>query len=148
MTLENNNLNENAKIDIQSISQAKVIISEHRFKITIKLKQDKNNSYENIHMHSLEIKDNDNNLEHNNNYYNLNNIEKRSDNKTKKKKTVLSNKNKSKLWDIFDSDIKNIEQNKNENIECLYSNKELDFCNICNSNLMITDIGFPTCNEY
>ena len=65
--------------------------------------------------------------------------------KTKKKKVELSNTDKSKLWDIFDADKKQIDTDPS-NIECVYSEKsELDLCNLCKSNLMIMDNGFPTC---
>jgi transcription initiation factor TFIIB len=66
--------------------------------------------------------------------------------KTKKKKIELSNVDKSKLWDIFDSDKKEINNQNTSNIECVYSEQsELDLCNICKSSLMIMENGFPTC---
>jgi transcription initiation factor TFIIB len=71
--------------------------------------------------------------------------EKKSENKTKKKKSNLSTIDKSKLWDIFDSDIKTLHHEDDANIECIYSTKELDLCNECNSPLVIMDDGFPTC---
>ena len=71
--------------------------------------------------------------------------EKKSENKTKKKKSNLSTIDKSKLWDIFDSDIKTLHDEEDANIECIYSTKELDLCNECNSPLVIMDDGFPTC---
>jgi transcription initiation factor TFIIB len=65
--------------------------------------------------------------------------------KTKKKKVELSNIDKSKLWDIFDADKKQI-HNDQTVIECVYSEpNELELCNLCNSNLMIMENGFPTC---
>jgi transcription initiation factor TFIIB len=72
------------------------------------------------------------------------------DNKTKKKKNVLSSENKAKLWDIFDSDLKEINHSEPSDIECLYNSKinnEIDMCNLCDSPLMIMDIGFPTCTN-
>ena len=72
-------------------------------------------------------------------------LEKKSENKTKKKKTNLSSVDKSKLWDIFDSDIKTLHNEDNANMECIYSTKELDLCNQCDSPLVIMDDGFPTC---
>ena len=73
--------------------------------------------------------------------------DKRSDNKTKKKKEVRSYENKAKLWDVFDADKKILTDNNN-NIECLYiSNSEVESCNLCNSPLMIMEIGFPTCTN-
>jgi transcription initiation factor TFIIB len=71
--------------------------------------------------------------------------EKKSENKTKKKKSNLSTIDKSKLWDIFDSDKKTLDKEEEANIECIYSTKELDLCNECNSPLVIMDDGFPTC---
>jgi transcription initiation factor TFIIB len=67
--------------------------------------------------------------------------------KTKKKKVELSNIDKSKLWDIFDADKKEIVVKADpSNIECVYSEQtELDLCNLCKSNLMIMENGFPTC---
>jgi len=66
--------------------------------------------------------------------------------KTKKKKVELSTTDKSKLWDIFDADKKQIDTDDPSNIECVYSeNTELDLCNLCKSNLMIMENGFPTC---
>jgi transcription initiation factor TFIIB len=71
--------------------------------------------------------------------------------KTKKKKKIeLSNTDKSKLWDIFDNDKKQIYHTDNNtdpaNIECVYvESKNLDLCNLCNSPLMIMENGFPTC---
>lgn len=79
------------------------------------------------------------------------NLDKRSDNKTKKKKEVRSYENKAKLWDVFDTDKKSLivsNDSINEKIECLYiSNSETEKCNLCNSPLMIMDIGFPTCTN-
>jgi transcription initiation factor TFIIB len=69
----------------------------------------------------------------------------KSHTKTKKKKVELSNTDKSKLWDIFDADKKQIHNDQNV-LECVYSEpNELELCNLCNSNLMIMENGFPTC---
>lgn len=66
--------------------------------------------------------------------------------KTKKNKIDLSNSDKSKLWDIFDADVKHLEDDNRSAMECVYSEpKELEMCNLCNSNLMIMENGFPTC---
>jgi len=68
-------------------------------------------------------------------------------NKTaKKKKVELSSIDKSKLWDIFDSDRSEIEKAEQQ-IECVYTNSELDVCKLCSSLLMIMDDGFPTCTN-
>jgi len=75
--------------------------------------------------------------------------EQKTSNKTQKKKKVMTHANKSKLWDVFDSDKKNLDQESgNNNIECLYSsNGEKETCIVCNSHLVIMDDGFPTCTN-
>lgn len=68
--------------------------------------------------------------------------------KTQKKKVNRSTFDKSKLWDIYDNDKKDIYDSQNEvkkeRIECVYA-KDAEVCNICNSPLMIMEDGFPTC---
>lgn len=68
--------------------------------------------------------------------------------KTQKKKVNRSTFDKSKLWDIYDNDKKDIYDSqsevKKERIECVYA-KDAEVCNICNSPLMIMEDGFPTC---
>lgn len=67
--------------------------------------------------------------------------------KTKKKKQQLSLVDKERLWDIFDTDKKDLEEpQKGKPVECLYSSEQ-DLCNLCNSPLMVMDIGFPTCTN-
>jgi len=62
-------------------------------------------------------------------------------NKTKKKKVQLSNMEKSKLWEIFDSDKSEImEEQKVET-------GESGLCTLCKSVLMIMEDGFPTCTN-
>ncbi len=115
-------------------------ISDNKYKIKIKVKLPLNISIQNVQTPML--KENDSNLD-----------SKRlvkHDNKTKKKKNVLSSENKAKLWDIFDSDLKEINHSEPSDIECLYNSKinnEIDMCNLCDSPLMIMDIGFPTCTN-
>jgi transcription initiation factor TFIIB len=62
--------------------------------------------------------------------------------KTQKKKQHLSEEDKSKLWDIFDTD---------QTIECTYSKpdqlNESGMCAMCKSTLLIADDGFPTCSN-
>ena len=71
-----------------------------------------------------------------------------SNKKTKKKKIELSMVDKSKLWEIFDSDVKHLEESNQAEATCIYtSNAELDSCRNCNSSLMIMDDGFPTCTN-
>lgn len=75
-------------------------------------------------------------------------VEKRNDNKTKKKKEARSNENKAKLWDVFDTDKRSIIEASEENIHCVFpSNSERDLCNLCKSPLMVMEIGFPTCTN-
>jgi transcription initiation factor TFIIB len=70
--------------------------------------------------------------------------------KTKKKKQQLSFVDKERLWDIFDTDKKHLEEtyqpSTEKRIECLYSSEQ-DLCNLCSSPLMVMDIGFPTCTN-
>uniref|UniRef100_A0A6C0B2J8 Cyclin-like domain-containing protein n=1 Tax=viral metagenome TaxID=1070528 RepID=A0A6C0B2J8_9ZZZZ len=69
-------------------------------------------------------------------------------NKTQKKKKVMSNENKSKLWEIFDSDKKTLYDEPIDKIECLYSaTGQHDMCSTCNSYLIIMEDGFPTCTN-
>lgn len=105
-------------------------------KITIRVKIKKNNSNVNVETEPMNIQLQS--IEHVK-------LEKNSENKTKKKKTNLSSVDKSKLWDIFDSDIKTLHNEEEANMECIYSTKEMDLCNHCDSPLVIMDDGFPTC---
>ena len=73
--------------------------------------------------------------------------------KTQKKKNTLSMIDKSKLWNIFEEDMKQIENTDNNNIECLYSNinqkqmKESGLCGLCTTVLITGEDGFPTCSN-
>jgi len=72
--------------------------------------------------------------------------------KTQKKKTLISNVEKSKLWDIYDADKNAITKTKNDssNIECIYENPsqiEQGLCSLCKSVLVIMEDGFPTCTN-
>jgi transcription initiation factor TFIIB len=75
--------------------------------------------------------------------------EQKTSNKTQKKKKVMTCANKSKLWDVFDSDKKTLYQESSAaNIECLYSSTcEKETCSVCDSHLIIMDDGFPTCTN-
>jgi transcription initiation factor TFIIB len=64
------------------------------------------------------------------------------ENKTKKKKSHLSNADKSKLWDLFD-----IETKSSETIKPSSSSLEMGLCQACHSTLMIMEDGFPTCTN-
>lgn len=68
--------------------------------------------------------------------------------KTKKKKTVLSKEDKSRMWDAFQSDstISASDNNPPPEIKCVYqASRELDACYSCGAALMVMDDGFPTC---
>jgi transcription initiation factor TFIIB len=66
-------------------------------------------------------------------------------NKTKKKHNPLSNVEKSKLWEMFDSNIKSKEKEKESHEKNLTD--ECGLCHLCSSILMIMDDGFPTCTN-
>ena len=71
--------------------------------------------------------------------------------KTQKiKKVGVTREDKAKMWDIFDSD-KTLETGDNpqsSEMKCLYkSENESGTCDYCNSVLIITDDGFPTCTN-
>jgi len=72
--------------------------------------------------------------------------------KTHKKKTTISQAEKAKLWEIFDTE-KNEQSIKNKTndpppaIECIYEHNESGMCNLCNSILIIMEDGFPTCSN-
>jgi transcription initiation factor TFIIB len=70
--------------------------------------------------------------------------------KTKKKRTELSKIDKSKLWQIFDTDKEDLEKHAHQDpdyIECVYVKKETGLCEICNSTVFIMEDGFPTCTN-
>jgi len=76
--------------------------------------------------------------------------------KTQKKKSNLSEVDKSKLWEAFDVDSKDITTNTltayNNKMECLYENsvnqiKESGMCGFCDGILVISEEGFPICSN-
>ena len=69
--------------------------------------------------------------------------------KTKKKKANLTYLDKSKLWEIFDTEKKEKFAVNNSSIECIFptSHRDTDMCNLCNSTLMLMDDGFPVCKN-
>ena len=69
-----------------------------------------------------------------------------NNNKTvKKKKNRLSEKEKEKLWGIFDKETKVA---KNEDLECLYARENLELCRSCNYEIAIMENGgYPTCTN-
>lgn len=73
----------------------------------------------------------------------------KTNSRTKKNKKLLSNSEKSKLWNIFDSDKETLEEmQSNKPVECVFqTDKETGLCNMCNSVLIIMDDGFPTCTN-
>lgn len=73
----------------------------------------------------------------------------KTNSKTKKNKKMLSNSEKSKLWNIFDSDKETLEEiQRNKQVECVFqTDNETGLCNMCNSVLIIMDDGFPTCTN-
>ena len=101
--------------------------------ITIKVKRPKDNSRRNVnHMSNVQ-------------HQCLNTT-------TKKNKKILSRKEKSQLWAIFDTDKPAL--HNSSNIECIYetqtrstSSTESGLCSLCNSVLMIMEDGFPTCTN-
>jgi transcription initiation factor TFIIB len=72
----------------------------------------------------------------------------KNNSKTKKKKVLLSNKEKSKLWGIFDLEKQDINDSTktDTNIECIYDT-ESGLCTLCKSVLIIMEDGFPTCTN-
>jgi transcription initiation factor TFIIIB Brf1 subunit/transcription initiation factor TFIIB len=73
----------------------------------------------------------------------------KNNSKTKKKKVLLSNKEKAKLWGIFDlekQDITTKDTKTDTNIECIYD-IESGLCTLCKSVLIIMEDGFPTCTN-
>lgn len=74
-------------------------------------------------------------------------LTKNQETKTKKRKQMLSNAEKSKMWETFDSD----KTSAHPDIECLYQqsilNSESNLCHQCHSVLIIMDDGYPTCTN-
>jgi len=74
--------------------------------------------------------------------------EKPENQKTKKKKKILSSVEKKQLWEIFENDLKTIESENTTTPEIVYEQtKELDLCVLCKSTLIIMEDGFPTCTN-
>jgi transcription initiation factor TFIIB len=110
--------------------------------IFIKVKPNKNNLDRNVD--TLPMSENAS-IE----YEVLENISLNNNKKTKKKKSLLSNSEKSKLWEIFDTDTAE-KVNNDKSIECVYNqgkSNESGLCLLCNSILMIMEDGFPTCTN-
>lgn len=72
-------------------------------------------------------------------------IKNSSTNKTKKKQAPqLSNSEKSRLWDLLDSD--NSAKSGSSEMECVYK-FEMNLCESCDSPLVTMEDGFPTCSN-
>lgn len=63
-----------------------------------------------------------------------------SNSKKTKKVRNKNNINTSKLWNVFDNEIKNC-----DNIECVYDKSTDDFCELCKDKLIIGENGFLVC---
>jgi transcription initiation factor TFIIB len=136
-------------------SQHKIVI-DYSQKIIIKVENVKNKSISNVQLHNMNIPDSSSKsfseipseIERKDTI-----IKNNSNSKTKKKKKESSFLEKSKLWEIFDSDKKDLDDSNdtnNTNVEskltCIYSSNN-ELCNLCNSQLMLMDDGFPTCTN-
>ena len=77
--------------------------------------------------------------------------------KKSKENKIKTLKKKKTLWDKYENEFKNINNNcihetsnnisdyGSDNIECIYNKDNEDVCNICKSNVVITDEGLYTC---
>lgn len=142
-----------------TINESKIFI-DYSQKIIIKVKNVKNKSINSVQLHNMnitecsskslneipsEIERKDTIMKNNSNS--------NSNSKTKKKKKESTFLEKSKLWEIFDSDKKHLDESNDMNniddeskLTCIYSSNN-ELCNLCNSQLMIMDDGFPTCTS-
>jgi transcription initiation factor TFIIB len=134
-------------------SEPKILI-DYSQKIIIKVKNVKNKSINNVPVQIMNSLDNSSKLI----YETQLEIERKdtiikNNSKTKKKKKESTFFEKSKLWEIFDSDKKHLDDSSDMNniddeskLTCMYSSNN-ELCNLCNSQLMIMDDGFPTCTS-
>jgi transcription initiation factor TFIIB len=70
--------------------------------------------------------------------------------KTKKKQKILSKIEKTRLWQDFDTDKRELEcvwTNSSENNLTKSNHKDMENCCVCSANLIITEDGFPTCTN-
>jgi transcription initiation factor TFIIB len=129
-----------------NISMIGAVSNVHWFKIRVKIK--KNKSVVNINKSSSYMNNAIANTEIESKFIENKPIIEKNNKKTQKKKTNLSNIDKNLLWDIFDSDKKILDEEKSDNLECVYSkNKDIDLCSLCQSSLVIMEDGFPTCTN-
>jgi transcription initiation factor TFIIIB Brf1 subunit/transcription initiation factor TFIIB len=64
--------------------------------------------------------------------------------KTKKNKHPTTRMDKAKMWDIFDKET----TPETNPIECIYNKQpDNDLCTACDTTLMLTEEGFPTCTN-
>ena len=61
---------------------------------------------------------------------------------TKKKKHSLTNENKSKMWDLFDTEV---EKTDEKTVPIEYD--DVGLCSLCNTSLMTSEEGFPICSN-
>jgi len=66
--------------------------------------------------------------------------------KTQKKKKQLSNTDKSKIWELFETERKE-KTDTSDKLECLYEKKEDGLCLQCNQIMVITPEGFSACTN-
>uniref|UniRef100_A0A6C0DJI8 Cyclin-like domain-containing protein n=1 Tax=viral metagenome TaxID=1070528 RepID=A0A6C0DJI8_9ZZZZ len=141
--------------------EPKIIINTSQ-KIVIKVKNVKNKSIHNVPAKNMDCFDSSSKLmyetqpevENDKLLERKDSLSKSNTNsKTKKKKKESTFLEKSKLWEIFDSDKKHLDDSndiKNADEEskltCVYSSNN-ELCKLCNSQLMIMDDGFPTCTS-
>lgn len=72
-----------------------------------------------------------------------------SDNqKTKKKKTVITKEEKDRMWKVIEAEKNAIKNVPEVNLSCEFAETtEHDICTLCSSILMLMDDGFPTCTN-
>ena len=67
--------------------------------------------------------------------------------RSKKNKTLLTGPNKAELWNIFETEVKNPDKQKDP-LECLYRTiKNRENCEMCQAALVYSDEGFLTCTN-
>ena len=149
------------KTSITHSVETKIIIDTSQ-KIVIKVKNVKNKSINNVPVQIMDSFDSSSKLmyetqpdtENDKLLERKDSLSKSNTNsKTKKKKKESTFLEKSKLWEIFDSDKKHLDGSNDVNntdeeskLTCVYSSNS-ELCKLCNSQLMIMDDGFPTCTS-
>jgi len=66
--------------------------------------------------------------------------------KDKSQKRKNNNIDRTKLWNIFDSEIENPDKQKTQ-LECIYGSGNREMCERCESNLAFSEEGFLTCTN-